>query len=61
MGYAFLKAIFFAIAFSSIPAYFGYYVKGGAIEVGQAGTRSVVWTSIAILALNYILTQLILM
>ena len=61
MGYAFLKAIFFAIAFSSIPAYFGYYVKGGAIEVGQAGTRSGVWTSIAILALNYILTQLILM
>ena len=60
IGYAFIKSVFFAFAFVTIPAYFGYYVKGGAIEVGKAGTQAVVWSSGAILFLNYILTQLIL-
>ncbi len=60
--YALIKSLFFAFAITSIPAYHGYYVniKGGALEVGAASTRAVVYTSIMILILNYVITQLLL-
>ncbi|NQY68127.1 MAG: ABC transporter permease [Flavobacteriales bacterium] len=58
--YALVKSVCFAFLFVTIPAYFGYYVKGGAIEVGKAGTSAVVWCSGLILAVNYVLTQLML-
>jgi phospholipid/cholesterol/gamma-HCH transport system permease protein len=61
LTYATVKMIFFSFAISSIPAYHGYYVTGGALGVGRAGTRAVVNTQIAILVLNYGLTQLLLM
>jgi phospholipid/cholesterol/gamma-HCH transport system permease protein len=35
-------------------------MKGGALEVGKASTVSFVWTSVAIILFNYILTQLLL-
>lgn len=35
-------------------------MKGGALEVGKASTTSFVWTSVAIILMNYILTQLLL-
>jgi phospholipid/cholesterol/gamma-HCH transport system permease protein len=38
----------------------GYYMKGGALEVGKASTVSFVWTSVVIILCNYILTQLLL-
>ncbi|MCI5058999.1 MAG: ABC transporter permease [Flavobacteriales bacterium] len=59
--YATIKMFFFSFAISSIPAYQGYYVTGGSIGVGKAGTRAVVNSQIAILILNYGLTQLLLM
>lgn len=58
--YSLIKTCVFAFVIATVPAYHGFYVKGGAIEVGRASTRAVVWTSIVIIVLNYFLTQMIL-
>jgi len=58
--YALIKTEFFAFVIATIPSFYGYKVTGGALEVGRASTKAVVWTSITIILLNYILTQLLL-
>ena len=58
--YSIVKTLFFAFIFTYIPAFYGYYVQGGAREVGKAGTKAVVDSSIAILTVNLILTQIML-
>lgn len=58
--YALIKTLFFAFIITSIPAYHGYYTRGGALEIGKSSTKSVVYSSISILVINYILTQLLL-
>ena len=58
--YSIVKTLFFAFIFTSIPAFYGYYVQGGAREVGKAGTKAVVDSSIAILTANLVLTQIML-
>jgi phospholipid/cholesterol/gamma-HCH transport system permease protein len=58
--YAFIKTFIFGILLASIPAFHGYYMKGGALEVGKASTVAFVWTSVMIILVNYILTQLLL-
>ena len=58
--YALIKTAVFAFLITSISSYFGYYLKGGALEVGKASTNAVVYSSIFILFANYILTQLLL-
>ena len=58
--YALIKTEFFAFSIATIPSFYGYKVSGGALEVGRASTSAVVWTSITIILLNYILTQLLL-
>jgi phospholipid/cholesterol/gamma-HCH transport system permease protein len=58
--FALVKAYTFAFIISSIPAYYGYYVKGGALEIGRASTKSVVVSCIMILFADYILAQLLL-
>jgi phospholipid/cholesterol/gamma-HCH transport system permease protein len=58
--FALIKAYTFAFIISSIPAYYGYYVKGGALEIGRASTKSVVVSCIMILFADYILAQLLL-
>lgn len=58
--YAFIKTICFAFLLATIPSFHGYFMKGGALEVGKASTTSFVWTSVAIILMNYILTQLLL-
>jgi len=58
--YSLIKTAVFAFVIATVPAYHGFYVKGGAIEVGRASTRAVVWTSIVIIVLNYFLTQMLL-
>ncbi len=60
IAYAFIKTFVFAILLATIPAFHGYYMKGGALEVGKASTVSFVWTSVSIIMINYILTQLLL-
>lgn len=58
--FAMAKAYTFAFLISSIPAYFGYNVKGGALEIGRASTRSVVVTCVAVLFFDYILAAILL-
>ncbi|MCB4799188.1 MlaE family ABC transporter permease [Neotamlana laminarinivorans] len=58
--YAFIKTFVFAIILATIPSYYGYYMKGGALEVGKASTTSFVWTSVVIILLNYLLTDMML-
>jgi phospholipid/cholesterol/gamma-HCH transport system permease protein len=58
--YSLVKTSIFAFLISSIASYQGYFVNGGALEVGKASTRAVVYTSIAILFFNLLLTQLML-
>ncbi|MFA5971993.1 MAG: ABC transporter permease [Lentimicrobiaceae bacterium] len=58
--YAMVKTIVFAFLIASISAYSGFYTKGGALEVGEASTNGVVYSSIAIIFMNLILTQLLL-
>jgi phospholipid/cholesterol/gamma-HCH transport system permease protein len=58
--YALIKTLFFAFIITSIPAYHGYYTRGGSLEIGRSSTKSVVYSSILILIINYILTQLLL-
>lgn len=58
--YSFTKTFIFGILLATIPSYHGFYMKGGALEVGKASTVSFVWTSITIIVLNYVITQLLL-
>ncbi|OYU79536.1 MAG: ABC transporter permease [Flavobacterium sp. BFFFF1] len=58
--YAFIKTFIFALLLATIPSFHGFYMKGGALEVGKASTVSFVWTSVTIILVNYILTQLLL-
>jgi phospholipid/cholesterol/gamma-HCH transport system permease protein len=58
--YALIKTVVFAFIITTVPAFHGYYVSGGALEVGRASTRGVVFSSILILLANLILTELIL-
>ena len=60
ISYAFIKTAFFAFILATIPSYHGYFLKGGALEVGKASTTSFVWTSVVIIVTNYIITQLLL-
>lgn len=58
--FALIKAYTFAFIISSIPAYYGYYVQGGALEIGRSSTKSVVVSCILILFSDYILAALLL-
>lgn len=58
--YAFIKTFVFAIILATIPSFHGFYMKGGALEVGKASTVSFVWTSVVIILMNYVLTQMLL-
>jgi len=58
--FALAKAYTFAFIISSIPAYYGYYVKGGSLEIGRSSTKSVVVSCVMILFADYILAALLL-
>lgn len=57
--YGFIKSLFFAYIIASVSSFFGYYVKGGALEVGKASTNAVVTSSILILLLDVVLTKIL--
>ena len=54
-----IKSLFFAFIIASVPAYFGYTVEGGSVEVGKASTSAVVSSSVLILFADVFLTQLL--
>ena len=58
--FALIKSYTFAFIISTIPSYYGYYVKGGALEIGRSSTKSVVISCIMILFADYILAALLL-
>lgn len=58
--YGLIKSLVFAFIIASISSFFGYYVKGGALQVGKASTDGVVSSSIFILLFDVILTKLLL-
>ncbi len=60
IAYAFIKTFLFALLLATIPSFHGFYMKGGALEVGKASTVAFVWTSVTIILVNYIITQLLL-
>jgi phospholipid/cholesterol/gamma-HCH transport system permease protein len=55
---ALYKSVIFSFIISTVPCYFGYNVKGGALEIGKAGTRSVVVSCILILIADYIVAAI---
>lgn len=59
--YALIKTLVFGFLIVSISSFYGYYVKGGSLDVGRASTQAVVSSSVAILIANFILTQLMLL
>lgn len=54
-----IKSLFFAFIIASVPAFFGYTVEGGSINVGKASTDAVVSSSALILFSDVFLTQLL--
>lgn len=58
--FALSKAYTFAFLICSIPAYYGYYVQGGALEIGRSSTKAVVVSCVAILFADYLLAALLL-
>lgn len=60
IGYSLTKTVVFAYLITTVSAYFGYYVQGGAVEVGSSSTKAVVASSLAVIIANYLLTQILL-
>lgn len=58
--YSFIKTVIFAFIIASMSSYYGYYAYGGALEVGRASTKAVVNSSIVILLMDVVLTNLML-
>jgi phospholipid/cholesterol/gamma-HCH transport system permease protein len=58
--YSFIKSVVFAFIIATVPSFHGFYMKGGALDVGKASTTAFVWTSVVIIILNFVLTQLLL-
>lgn len=58
--YALIKSLVFAFIIASVLSFYGYYVKGGALDVGKASTDGVVSSSILILLFDVLLTKLLL-
>lgn len=53
-----VKALVFGYAVALIACRHGYYASGGAVGVGQATTRAVVWSVVGVFILDTILTSM---
>ncbi|MCU0327611.1 MAG: ABC transporter permease [Chitinophagales bacterium] len=56
----FIKSFVFPFLISSIASFKGYYVKGGALELGKSSTDAVVLSSIAIVFFNFFIAYFLL-
>jgi phospholipid/cholesterol/gamma-HCH transport system permease protein len=54
------KSVIFAFIITSLSAFQGYYTTGGALEVGEAGTKAVTKICIFILFFDLVIAQLFL-
>lgn len=57
--FALLKSYVFALLITAISAYKGFYVRGGALEVGKASTGAVTSSCIAVLIADFLLAQML--
>jgi phospholipid/cholesterol/gamma-HCH transport system permease protein len=55
-----IKAYCFSFLIASISCFFGYYIEGGALEIGRATTKAVITSCIAILVADYLLSLIFL-
>ena len=58
--FALAKSYTFAFIICSVPSFYGYYVEGGALEIGKASTKAVVVSCVLLLLSDYILSALLL-
>lgn len=58
--YSLIKSAFFAFIIASVSSFYGFYTKGGALDVGRSSTTAVVNSSVLILLFDVILTELLL-
>ncbi len=58
--FALSKSYTYAFIISSVPAYYGYHVQGGALEIGKASTTAVVVSCVMILFADYALAAILL-
>ncbi|WP_291910901.1 ABC transporter permease [Chitinophaga sp. CB10] len=58
--FALAKSYTFGFIIASVSAYYGYNVKGGALEIGKASTTSVVVSCVLVLFMDYALTAILL-
>ena len=58
--YGIIKSLVFAFVITSMSSYYGYNVRGGALDVGRASTNAVVNSNIMILFLDLVLSKLLL-
>lgn len=56
----YIKATIFGFLIASISAYQGYYTSGGALEVGEASTRAVVFSCLAMVLADFLVAELLL-
>jgi len=54
-----VKPSFFGLLIGIVSSYFGYTLKGGAEGMGRAATQTVVFASIGVLLMDFILTIII--
>lgn len=58
--YALVKTVIFGFVITSVSAFYGYKIEGGALELGKANTEGVVVASFFILILNLVITNVML-
>ena len=58
--FSLIKAFTYAFIITSVSSYHGYFTSGGALEVGASSTKAVVYSAIAILFSDYLLSQILL-
>lgn len=58
--FSLVKAVVFGFVIASISSFHGYNTNGGALEVGESSTKSVVQSCIAIIFFDYALAQVML-
>lgn len=58
--FALIKSFVFAFLITAVPSFYGYNVKGGALEIGLQSTRAVVVSCVLLLFADYVLSALLL-
>lgn len=56
----YVKVFVFALQITTISAYNGYYTEGGALEVGEASTKAVVQSCLALVIADYLIAEIML-